>query len=529
MSMTDMNDLAVAAGPGAVLRSVEKATPVGPAKAPVNGKSAKILPRRPEFRPLQRAVEAGAQYPVEALGDLLGAAARVLHEMVGAPLPICAQAVLGAAALAVQGHADVSIDGRLIAICLFLLTLAESGERKSAIDKLALYPVYRREKALIDAYEAARREYECTLDAWKASRADALPAGGKDRNRRGIERALADVGEEPQAPLAPVLLASEPTFEGLSKLLLIGQPSLGLFSAEAGQFIGGHAMNADNRLKTSAGLSALWDGAPVDRVRAGDGSTKLFERRLSTHLMVQPRVAAELLGSELVNEQGLIARFLIVQPESLAGRRLYVEGNPADTPEIRAYTGRLLDLLEVPLPLREGTRNELAPRPLPLSRAARRRWIKFHDAVETKIPGDFAPIKAFAAKAAEHVLRLAGVLTLVEDLQAAEIDEPTLQRAIALGEFYLCETLRLAGTAQQDTELAAAARLYAWLVDNRKADVSTVEIYKAGPAHVRSASRARALLQILQKHGHVSPLPGGVEYDGVVRGEAWHVWREDGA
>ncbi len=527
--LTDMNDLACAAGPGAVRRSVEKARPVGPAKAPVNGKSAKILPRQPEFRPLQRAVEAGAQYPVEALGGLLGPAARVLHEMVCAPLATCAQSVLGAAALVVQGHANVVVDGRSIPLSLFLMTLADSGDRKSAIDRIALYPVTRREKALIDAYETGRREYECASDAWKAAKADALRAGGKDRNRRGIERALADVGEEPQAPLAPILLASEPTFEGLSKLLLVGQPSLGLFSAEGGQFIGGHAMNDDNRLKTSAGLCALWDGASLDRVRAGEGFTKIYGRCLSVHLLVQALVAAELLGSELVNEQGLIARFLIVQPESLAGRRLYVEGNPADTPEIRAYTGRLLDLLEAPLPIRDGTRNEFARRTLPLSPAARRRWIKFHDAVETKIAGEFAPIKAFAAKAAEHVLRLAGVLTLVEDLQAAEIDEPTLQRAIILGEFYLGETLRLAGTAQQDTELAAAARLYAWMLDNRKADVSTVEIYKAGPAHVRSASRARALLQILQKHGHVSPLPGGIEYDGVLRSEAWHVWREDGA
>lgn len=485
--------------------------------------------RRPEFRPLQREIEPGLPYPVEALGDLLGGAARVLHEIVRAPLPICAQSVLGAAALAVQAHADVMLDGRRTPLSLFLLTLAESGERKSAIDRPALYPVLRREKRLIDDFGLAKRDHDRELDAWKAARSDALRGGGKARDKATIARALANIGDEPQPPLAPILLAGEPTLEGLLKLLAIGQPSIGLFSAEGGQFVGGHAMSQDNALKTSAGLSALWDGSAVDRVRAGDGASKLYGRRVSCHLMMQPRVAAELLGSELVSEQGLIARFLIAQPESAAGGRQYVEANPEDTPEIRAYTGRLLDRLEAPLPIRADSRNELEPRPLPLSSGARRLWIEFHDAVEREIVGEFAPIKAFASKAAEHVLRIAGVLRLIDDLDAQAIDEATLRRAITLGEFYLAEALRLAGSAQADPELTAAAKLYAWLIESGRAFVSTVEVYKTGPAHVRSASRARELLKILLAHGHVSPLPGGLEYDGTRRAEAWRIHREDEA
>jgi hypothetical protein len=449
-----------------------------------------------------------------------------LHEIVRAPLAICAQSVLGAAALAVQAHADVLLDGRRTPISLFLATLAESGERKSAIDRPALSPVLRREKRLIDEFDPAKREYELALDAWKAARADALRGGGKARDKAQIARALAQVGDEPAPPLAPIMLAGEPTLEGLLKLLAIGQPSLGLFSAEGGQFVGGHAMSQDNALKTSAGLSALWDGSPVDRVRAGDGASKLYGRRVSCHLMMQPRVAAELLGSELISEQGLIARFLIAQPESAAGGRQYVERDPEDTAELRAYADRLLDRLEAPLPIRTGTRNELEPRTLPLSPAARRLWIGFHDAVEREIVGEFAPIKAFASKAAEHVLRLAGVLRLIDALDAAEIDEATLRRAIALGEFYLAEALRLAGSAQADPELMAAAKLYAWLIGGDRAFISTVEIYRTGPAHVRSASRARELLKVLAAHGHVSSLPGGLEYEGKLRAEAWRIHRE---
>ena len=42
----------------------------------------------------------------------------------------------------------------------------------------------------------------------------------------------------PLPPLKPILTTEEPTYEGLVKLLLVGQPSMGLFSDEGGRFLG---------------------------------------------------------------------------------------------------------------------------------------------------------------------------------------------------------------------------------------------------------------------------------------------------
>lgn len=42
------------------------------------------------------------------------------------------------------------------------------------------------------------------------------------------------------------------------------------------------------RLRTIAGLSKIWDGLPIDRVRAGDGIASLYERRAAIHLLLQP-------------------------------------------------------------------------------------------------------------------------------------------------------------------------------------------------------------------------------------------------
>jgi hypothetical protein len=68
--------------------------------------------------------------------------------------------------------------------------------------------------------------------------------------------------------------------------------ALGVFTAEGGMFTAGHGMNDDNRLKTAAMLSELWDGKPIKRVRALDGVTILPGRRLALHVMIQPDAAA---------------------------------------------------------------------------------------------------------------------------------------------------------------------------------------------------------------------------------------------
>ena len=65
------------------------------------------LPPAEPPRPLMRELPPADPFPVDALGEVLRAAAHAIHDRVQAPLAICGQSVLAAAALAGQGHADV--------------------------------------------------------------------------------------------------------------------------------------------------------------------------------------------------------------------------------------------------------------------------------------------------------------------------------------------------------------------------------------------------------------------------------------
>ena len=322
---------------------------------------------RPEPpRPLMRELPPADPYPIDALGDVLASAARAIHDRVQAPLAIGAQSVLRAAALAVQGHADVVLPigpGQARPLSCYLITIALSGERKSACDTEAMWPIRRREAALRSQHDIDAQRYANDRAGYDRAREMALKNGKGDRAT--MRAALDTLGPAPVSPLTPMLTCEEPTYEGMCRLLTAGQPSIGIFAAEGGQFVGGHGMSEEARLRTAAGLSAVWDGETIRRVRAGDVMI-LPGRRVSMHLMAQPAVADIWLRDRLLTDQGLLSRLLLSAPDSAMGTRRWREGSAEADQAMERYGARLLTILEAPLPLVADKPNELHPRRLTL-------------------------------------------------------------------------------------------------------------------------------------------------------------------
>jgi hypothetical protein len=248
--------------------------------------------------PLRRPMLSACEYPLEALGSLLGGAAKRIHAVVQAPAGLCGQSVLAAASLAVQSHADVNLSGSVEPLSLWHVSIGASGERKSAADHWALLAHAEYERTEADAWRLAMATYDIDLSAWKAAERIAAQSG-KRKDAEAIRTALHNLGAPPEAPLLPWLLLSEPTMEGLHKAFQFGRPGIGLFNDDAGDFLGGHAMNKDNRTKSAAGFSKLWDSGRFDRVRAGDGAAKYYGLRLALHLMIQPIIAESVLSDDV--------------------------------------------------------------------------------------------------------------------------------------------------------------------------------------------------------------------------------------
>ena len=481
------------------------------------------IPYTPEGpQPLVREVAPGAAYPVHALGPLR-AVVEAVQGSTQAPAAIPAQSALAVASLAVQGFADVETLGGPRPVSLYVLTVARSGERKSACDAPLMAGLRDHEREQARAQRDAFQSWQNAHALWKGDH-ERFMGMAKKGKRTEAQAALEALGPQPAAPPSADRTVTEPTFEGLTRLFAHGQPSLGIFSDEGGQFLGGHAMNSDNRQKTLAALNDLWQGNPIRRTRSGDGHTTLYGRRLAVHLMVQPTVARAFMVDPLAADTGFLPRFLLCEPPSAIGTRFAANAR-CDELALASFAARLRYVLDTPLPMDPETR-ELQPRTLHLAADARELLVDFADAVEAaQAPGgDLAHITGTASKAAEQAARIAGVLTLWRDLHAPAVEARDMADAIELAQFYLAEASRLASAATVSAEIDRAEALRRWLLESwPEPEVLVREVVRLGPNPLRESPKARAALAILEKHGWLVRLEAGTVVRGAARAEAWAI------
>lgn len=491
----------------------------------MNAQPQEITYRAEGPQPLLREIPKGQPYPVQALGPLR-AAVEAVQGATLAPVAIPAQSALAVAALAVQGFADVETLGGFRPLSLYALTIALSGERKSSCDAKLLAPLWdyerEQEKARQDALEGWRNNHAI----WKGERERILGDAKKPEKKAGARVDLEKLGPEPSAPPSTDRTVRNPTYEGLTRQFREGCPSLGIFSDEGGQFLGGYAMKSENRQATLAALNDAWQGQPIKRTLSGEGAYTLYGRRLSVHLMVQPGVARTFMADPMAADTGFLPRFLITEPPSAIGYRLTSQAreNPA---ALEAFGARLRAILETPLPVNPDT-GALETRLLWLSPEAKALLVQFSDAIEAEQgPGrTLRRVTGYASKIAEQAARIAGVLTLWADLHAQRIDAPTMTDAIELAQFYLTEALRLSDAATVSVEIERADALRVWLLEGwGHPDVTVRDIVQNGPNALRESPKARAALALLEAHCWVVKLEAGTIVRGAARKEAWRIVR----
>lgn len=242
--------------------------------------------------------------------------------------------------------------------------------------------------------------------------------------------------------------------------------------------------------------------------------------------MMQPEASRGLLSDATAADQGILSRLLVSAPASRAGSRLQKPHAESTEPALRKYETRILDLLERRAPVVVGTTNALDPRKLPFEARAAAAWTRLADEIEVRLGagGEYEPIRGFANKLAEHIARLAGVLTLVEAPEAGEIDAATLWRAAVIGDYFAGEALRLFEAGAVSPEIARAEKALAWLQTRGEETFGLATLYQFGPNCIRDAATARKTLEVLEANGWVARLEGKSHRIGgqTVR-EAWRM------
>jgi hypothetical protein len=194
-----------------------------------------------------------------------------------------------------------------------------------------------------------------------------------------------------------------------------------------------------------------------------------------------------------------------------------------DNPPLCRYWGKMHALLERPYPLADGTRNELEPRALGLAPDAAALWVRFQNATERELAegGKYASVRAWAAKAGAQVLRVAGVLTLVDNPDARAIARETIARACELVLWHLGEAVRIVGTSAIPPEVQDAEALLDWCHKTGRKLLHSRAALRLGPYRVRTRQAFDAAMQELERSGWAVPVEGGAKVDGKQRRRVW--------
>lgn len=440
-----------------------------------------------------------APYPLDALPGHIGAAVREVVDFVQCPVSLAACSALSVVSLVGQALADVRRADKLVGPCsLYLLAVAESGERKTTCDGYFTSAIEEWERNQAKLAEPEQARHAADMQTWNAKREGILQAikaaarMGKPTDAKQAELEHLEANK-PQAPRVAHLIYADTTPEKLAWNLTHQWPSGGVVSNEAGIVFGGHAMARESGMRNMALLNVLWDGGSLRVDRKTSDSFTLHGARLTMGLAVQPETVRAFFENAKgqARGSGFAARFLIAYPESTQGNRLF-KAAPQAWPHLSAFHRRMGTLLDQAPSMNERGALEL-PR-LDLSPQAQGVWIHFHNEVERELKpgGDMAETRDVASKAADNAARMAALFHIYEQGLTGAISAAHMQAAMQIVTWHLYEASRFLGEVALPQALDNAAKLDAWLLQHCRAtkshSVRTRYVRQYGPRSLRKDS-----------------------------------------
>lgn len=442
----------------------------------------------PRFTPIDEQAGLEIEFPVWALGKTAAETVSALVQCTQAPVALCAQSVLGVMSLVASMKADIeSIQGQAMPVAVYLMTVAKSGERKSAADRHTSAGIF------------------------------------------AFQKRLVELGQE---GLSPELIFSEPTFEALVDRLQDGPGAGIVLNDDAASLFGSHAMSKEKRKAFIAGLCSLYSGQTINCARASRETKPLSGKPLSVHLMFQPYLVPEVFGDRELCEQGILPRVLPAFPPSTMGTRKFVRPSEEAKNTLAHFHRICLDMLTHFY--EQNAAFDASDDPfahqralITLSEPAIGHLADFYNEIESAIGpgGNFEPIASFATRATENATRLAGIMSIFDNPDSNEVSLEAAEAGTDLAKFYLASVRGLRSFADAGNILGGASELAKWLVNNfRPGDLLySQQILQRGPSKYRSKAELAPALRTLVDRGWLVEQEGGTVVDGKPRKQAFQL------
>jgi putative DNA primase/helicase len=422
-------------------------------------------------------------YPLDELPAKIRAAVDEVQGFAKAPTAMIATSAIAALSLTIQAHVDIErAQGLHSPVGLFLMTIADSGERKSSIDGYFTKAIRDYETVQAEEAKPLMKDYTANLSAWEAKYSgikDKIRLVAKDNKPTvNLENDLRNlIHEKPVPPIFPRLTYADATPESLAIALAQKWPSAGVVSAEAGIVFGSHGMGADSVTRNLAQMNQLWDGNILQVDRKTSDSFQVRGARVTMSLMIQEATLRSFYGKSgaLARGTGFFARFFVSRPESTQGDRPYSEP-PEHWPALSVFNRQITEILNQDAPVNKN--GELEPLMMKLSPEAKSAWVFFYNEIESqlKIGGELYEVRDVASKVADNAARLAALFKVFEHGMSSMVCVECFVAASRIAAWHLYEARRFFAELALPMELANAARLDTWLVEHcRRVGVREVD------------------------------------------------------
>ena len=442
----------------------------------------------------------GRPFPVQVLPLIIRNAVYEVTQNTQAPLALVAASALGAISLACQNGIDVCRFNNLRSpVSLFLLTLADSGERKSSVDKALMKPLYDLEEQRFIQYMRDYAVWENDMQVFNTQK-KALTSKLKSEIHRNQDSSVTEaqlkalMENRPEEPVRYKLMFNDATPAAIKDFLCGQWRAIGIMSDEAGTIFNGHTLNE------LPFTNKMWDDSTFSVERKCSPEIFIKDARLTLSLMLQPVIfkAYQERKGDMAKGIGFFARCLICQPDSTQGYR-QITSPVTSTEHLPVFHQRLMEVITENLVRHDENKREC----LIFCPEAEQRMIEFYNKVESEMGmlGCLSDFKDYASKVAENMARMAALLHYFEG-RGGDISLIAVEAAIQIISWYVDEYLRLFSQHQELTLVGSEANeLYSWIkeycVINMIPYLRKNTILQYGPGRFRNRARVNELLSTL--------------------------------
>ncbi len=446
-------------------------------------------------------------YPVDKFPPALRDVILGLHTEMQIPIELIGSVTLGAVSLACQSLIEViQPHTNMPEPCsLYLMTIAESGEGKTTINKQIMKPLYDFSSEIIKEYEVNLDSYKSDYKIWEIKQQVC-----KNNFKTAIRKNYSGEFEEnkikeneklkPKRPQRPTFIYEDTTLKALVEGLN-EHPEAGFISDEAVTFFKSH-------LKNNPGLlNKAWDNEMFDFRRA-DGEFYNIKPRLTFSLMSQPNIFSDYLenNSKISRDSGFLSRFLFCKTNSTFNSS---RNNNNSQDSLSKYYARMDELInENKIQLQITNKNK---KQLILSDNAKKLWQEYRSEIEIKtaIGGEWEHIKDIALKANSNLLRVAAVILYFHSDEHNYIGLETLKSSIGILDWYLFQASIIFYPMSERYQFEQDVReLFSWIKNrfsqNGNFAFPKNDIIKYGPNRLRRLDKLTPVLNQLINQGIVS-------------------------